>query len=128
MCPVLTVYKFTSFSEALDKVQRILSYQGKGHSCGIHSHDEENIFRLAETVNVCRVLVNQAHCFGNGGDFANGLDFTLSMGACSWGGNSTSDNITYKHFLNITRLSRVIPATVPTEEELWGDYLQRYGG
>ena len=128
ICPVLTLYKFTHFMEAVERVNRILDYQGKGHSCGIHSKTEEHIIQLAERTKVCRVLVNQAHCIGNGGDFANGLHFTLSMGAGTWGGNSTCDNITYKHFLNITRLAREIPAAVPTEEELWGDYLKRYGG
>ena len=71
------------------------------------------------------MLVNRAHCFGNGGDFANGLDFTLSMGAGTWGGNSTCDNITYTHLLNVTRLARPIAPMEPTEEELWGYYLRR---
>ena len=128
ICPVLTLYKYTDFTEAVEKVNRILDYQGLGHSCGIHSKTEAHIIQLAENTKVCRVLVNQAHCLGNGGDFANGLDFTLSLGAGTWGGNSTCDNITYKHFLNITRLAREIPAAVPTEEELWGNYLKRYGG
>ena len=64
------------------------------------------------------MLVNQAHCFGNGGGFANGLDFTLSMGAGTWGGNSTCANITYTHLLNVTRLTRPIAPMEPTEEEL----------
>jgi sulfoacetaldehyde dehydrogenase len=127
LSPVLAVYRYQTFDEAIDTVVRILEYQGKGHSCGIHSFDEEHIGRLARTAKVCRVLVNQAHCIGNGGDFANGLDFTLSLGAGPWGGNSVGENITYRHFLNTTRLSRVIPAAVPTEEELWGDYFARHG-
>ncbi|MFQ5882126.1 MAG: aldehyde dehydrogenase family protein [Candidatus Methylomirabilales bacterium] len=125
---VLTAYKYTHFDEALEKVNRILAYMGLGHSCGIHSKNEQHIQRLAESAKVARVLVNQAHCFGNGGNFDNGLDFTLSMGAGSWGKNSTCDNIAYKHFLNITRLARVIPAQIPSEDELWGGYLKRYGG
>lgn len=127
MSPVLTVYRAADFESAVNTVIKILEFEGYGHSCGIHSRDAGQIARLAEAVNVARVLVNQAHCVGNGGDFANGLNFTLSMGAGTWGGNSTCDNITYKHLLNITRLARVIPAVVPTEEELWGDYLKKYG-
>lgn len=127
MSPVLTVYRYATFEDALDKVTRILDYQGKGHSCGIHSSHEDHIARLARTAKVSRVLVNQAHCIGNGGDFANGLDFTLSLAAGTWGGNSTCDNITYRHLLNITRLARPIPAAVPSEQELWGDYFAKYG-
>jgi sulfoacetaldehyde dehydrogenase len=125
--PVLTVYRYTEFEDAVDMVCRILAYQGEGHSCGIHTADDAHVERLAAATKVCRVLVNQAHCIGNGGDFANGLDFTLSLGSGTWGGNSTCDNITYRHFINVTRVSRVIPAVVPSEEDLWGDYFARYG-
>ena len=98
-----------------------------GRTRRIHSRDDERIETLAHRAKVCRVLVNQAHCIGNGGDFVNGLDFTLSLAAGTWGGNSTSDNITYKHFLNITRLSRPIAAEPPTEADLFGNYWGRFG-
>jgi len=124
---VLTVYKFKTFEEALEKVQRLLDYQGAGHSVGIHSKNEQHIQRLAHTAKVARVLVNQAHAFGNGGSFDNGLGFTLTMGAGTWAGNSISENLSYKHFLNTTRLARVIPPRVPTEEQLWGQYVAKHG-
>ena len=127
IAPVVTLYHFDTFDEALDIVERILDYQGLGHSVGIHTSIDAHINALAHRMKVCRVLVNQAHCIGNGGDFENGLDFTLSLAAGTWGGNSTSDNITYRHFLNITRIARPIPAAPPSEEELFGDYLKRFG-
>jgi sulfoacetaldehyde dehydrogenase len=126
LSPVLTLYRFATFQEAVDKVNRILEHQGIGHSCGIHTKNEEQVVWLANAVKVCRVLVNQAHCIGNGGDFANSLDFTLSMGAGTWAGNSCCDNITYRHLLNITRIVRTIPMVVPTEEEMFGEYLERH--
>jgi hypothetical protein len=55
---------------------------------------------------VARVIVNQAHCFATGGSFDNALPFSLSMGCGTWGGNSISDNLGYRHFLNITRVVR----------------------
>ncbi len=124
---ILTVYKYGEFEEALDTVERVLEYEGKGHSCGIHSTDEDHIIKLAERMKVSRILVNQAQAFGNGGNFDNGLNFTLTMGCGTWGGNSINDNLSYKHFINITRLSRVIAAVVPSEEQLWGTYLEKYG-
>jgi sulfoacetaldehyde dehydrogenase len=127
LSPVLTLYRYAAFDDALKTLAGILDHQGKGHSCGIHSNDERHILALAHFSQVARVLVNQAHAIANGGDFANGLDFTLSMGAGTWGGNSTCDNITYTHLLNVTRLARPVPPREPTEEELWGDYLRRHG-
>jgi len=124
---ILTLYKYGAFEEALDKVERIIKYEGMGHSCGIHSIDEDHILKLANRMKVSRILVNQAQCFGNGGNFDNGLNFTLTMGCGTWGGNSITENLSYKHFINISRLSRVIPDEIPTEEQLWGSYLIKYG-
>ena len=82
---------------------------------------------LAERSDVVRVLVNQAHTFGNGGGFDNGLNFTLSMGCGTWGGNSITENLNYKHFLNITHLVTTIPEDKPSEEQLFGAYWAKYG-
>jgi sulfoacetaldehyde dehydrogenase len=124
---VLALYRYSGFDQAVEWVERILAYQGRGHSCGIHTADESQAGRLAEEIDVARVLVNQAHSTGNGGAFDNGLNFTLTMGAGTWAGNSISENLSYRHFLNSTRLARVIPADEPTEEGLWGDYWKRVG-
>ena len=124
---VLTVYRYTNLDDGLTRIQALLDFQGAGHSCGIHTNREELARRTAERLRVARVLVNQAHCFGTGGGFDNGLNFTLTMGAGTWAGNSISDNLSYRHFLNITRLARVIPLREPTEEQLWGHYFETYG-
>ncbi|TWP34984.1 acylating sulfoacetaldehyde dehydrogenase [Leekyejoonella antrihumi] len=124
---VLTVYRFDDLDTALDRIQRILNYQGAGHSCGIHTNDEARARKVAERLQVARVLVNQAHCFGTGGGHDNGLEFTLTMGAGTWAGNSISDNLSFRNFLNITRLVRVIPPRTPSERDLFDTYLQRHG-
>jgi len=124
---VLTVYRADTFDQALATVEEILGYMGEGHSCGIHSTNDTRIDQLAERARVSTVLVNQPHAYNNGGSFDNGLDFTLSMGAGTWGDNDTCENLTYKHFLNYTYLARPIPSTEPTEDELFGDFLARRG-
>lgn len=124
---VLTVYRYDDLAAALDRIQTLLDFQGAGHSCGIHTASDDLAKQVAERLRVARVLVNQAHCFGTGGGFDNGLNFTLTMGAGTWAGNSISENLSYRHFLNITRLARVIPLRQPTEEQLWGRYFQTYG-
>lgn len=124
---VLTIYRFSDFDRALERIQRLLDHQGAGHSCGIHTRDPARARAVAEHLRVARVLVNQAHCFGTGGSFDNGLGFTLTMGAGSWAGNSISENLSYRHFLNITRLARVTPERIPSEEALWARYHQTYG-
>ena len=93
----------------------------------MHTTDESHVERVGMEMNVCRLLINQVQVVGNGGSFDNGLNFTLSMGGGSWAGNQIDENLSYKHFLNITRVSKPVPAVVPTQEELLGSYWSRYG-
>ena len=124
---MLTVYRAKDFSEAKAHVQNVLDFVGMGHSVGIHTKEEAHATELAEDLRVVRVLVNQAHTFGNGGSFDNGLNFTLSMGCGTWAGNSISENLNYKNFLNITHLVRTIPEDKPSEEALFGNHWEKYG-
>jgi sulfoacetaldehyde dehydrogenase len=124
---VLTVYRVADFDAAVQQVNRILAHQGRGHSCGLHTRDMERARKLAEQCDVVRVLINQAHTFGNGGGFENGLNFTLSMGCGTWGGNSITENLNYRHFLNITHLVTTIPEDRPDEVALFGAHWAKYG-
>ncbi|WP_156034205.1 aldehyde dehydrogenase family protein [Bosea sp. 117] len=124
---VLTVYRARDFAEAKTLVRSILDHQGRGHSLGIHTKNLDHGRELAADLPVVRVLVNFAHTFGNGGGFDSGLGFTLSMGCGSWQKNSISENLSYRHFLNITHLVTVIPEDKPSEEELFGPLWAKYG-
>jgi len=124
---VLTVYRAADFAAAVATVKRLLEVRGKGHSCGIHTAEADHARQLAAETDVVRVLVNQAHAFGNGGSFDNGLNFTLSMGCGTWAGNSISENLNYRHFINVTHLVSVIPEDRPDEEALFGAYWAKHG-
>jgi sulfoacetaldehyde dehydrogenase len=127
LAPVLAVYKVKDFNEAFELTSRIYDYQGKGHSVSIHTRSEAQVMRLGLEMPVARVIVNQAHAFATGGSFDNGLPFSLSMGCGTWGGNSFSDNMHWRHFLNITRIARLIPERIPADEEIFGGYFARHG-
>jgi sulfoacetaldehyde dehydrogenase len=124
---VLTVYRAKDFKDAKRIVTKILDYQGKGHSCGIHTKELAHARELAEDIDVVRVLVNQAHTFGNGGGYDNGLAFTLSMGCGTWQANAISDNLNWRCFVNITHLVTTIPEDRPSEDALFGAYWKKYG-
>ena len=124
---VLTVYRVPDLAAAIAHARRILAFVGAGHSLGIHTREEASARKVAEQVDVVRVLVNQAHTFGNGGGFDNGLPFTLSMGCGTWAGNSISENLNHRHFINVTHLVHTIAEDKPSEEALFGAYLGRYG-
>ncbi len=130
LSPVLAFYRAADFDAATRLAERLLNYQGAGHSIGLHSRHAGRATTLGLTLPVCRVIVNQAHCFATGGSFDNALPFSLSMGCGSWGRNSISDNLNYRHFLNITRVVHPLPAAriqEPTDDLLFGDYRRRHG-
>ena len=124
---VLTVYRAKDFDAAVVRANEILAHQGRGHSVGLHTKDMSRGRTLAERADVVRVLINQAHTFGNGGGFDNGLNFTLSMGCGTWGGNSITENLNYRHFLNITHLVTTMPEDTPSEEAVFGAHWKKYG-
>ena len=119
---VLAVYRYHGFEDALDKVRRIYQVAGAGHSCGIYSFDNDHIDRLARVAPVSRIMVRQPQSKANAGSFTNGMPMTSSLGCGIWGGNVTNENISLKHFLNITWVSRPIPEDRPSEQELFGDF------
>lgn len=127
LSPVLTVYRARDFDDACRIVRDIYAFQGAGHSVSIHTRNDEHVMTLGLELPVCRVIVNQAHCFATGGSFDNGLPFSLSMGCGTWGRNNFSDNMNYRHYLNITRIARPIPPVMPSEEDVFGAYWKRRG-
>ncbi|SNS83956.1 sulfoacetaldehyde dehydrogenase [Anaerovirgula multivorans] len=120
---VIALYKFNQFSEAVNKVNEITSYQGTGHSCGIHSFNEDHIMELALKTKVSRMNIRQGQAPANTGNWFNGMPFTTTLGCGSWGGNIASENITWKHLINTTWVSRPFDPVVPTDEELFGEIM-----
>jgi succinate-semialdehyde dehydrogenase len=105
MCPVLTVFRYKTFEEAMAMALANLDVEGRGHSISVHS----------------RVLINQICSTMNGGSFYNGFAATTTLGCGSWGNNSISENLDYKHLMNITRIGRYLKdAIVPTDAQIWG--------
>lgn len=127
LSPVLAIYAARDFDAATTVVSRIYAYEGAGHSVGLHSARPERALQLGLTLPVSRVIVNQAHCIATGGSFDNGLPFSLSMGCGTWGKNNFSDNMNYRHYLNITRVSRPIPECVPSEQDIFGAFFDQFG-
>jgi acyl-CoA reductase-like NAD-dependent aldehyde dehydrogenase len=118
----LSIFKYSGFENALDMVTRIYAVQGKGHSCGIYSFNDEHIHQLALTAPVSRMMVRQAQSKNNAGSFTNGMPMTSSMGCGVWAGNVTNENISLKHYLNYTWVARTIPEDKPGDEELYGEF------
>ena len=119
---VLSIFKYTGWPMALDMVRQIFETGGRGHSCGIYSWNDAHINELALMAPVSRMMVRQIQSSSNAGTFTNGMPMTSSMGCGFWGGNSTNENVSLKHYMNVTWVSRPIPEDRPSDEELFGEF------
>lgn len=124
LSPVLTLWKYSAFSEGVEILKRLTDNSGRGHSCGIHTFNHAYIDYLGEHMQTSRVIVRQPQAAANGGAFFNGMPSTVTLGCGTWGNNITSENITYKHFINVTWVSEPIAPHRPTDEAIFGPYLK----
>lgn len=105
MCPVMASFSYTNFDEAIKIAKTNLTMEGNGHTAGIHSNNQANIIKAGTELSVSRLIVNAPCATTAGGSIQNGLPVTNTLGCGSWGNNSISENFTYKHLLNITRIA-----------------------
>lgn len=119
---VMAVFRFHGFDHALDLVRQVFETGGRGHSCGIYSFNDDHIHRLALVAPVSRIMVRQIQSSSNAGTFTNGMPMTSSMGCGVWGGNITNENISLRHYMNVTWVSRPIPEDRPSDAELFGEF------
>jgi len=118
----LSIFKYSGFEKALEMVKQIYNVQGKGHSCGIYSFNDDLIHQLALTAPVSRMMVRQPQSKANAGAFTNGMPMTSSMGCGICAGNITNENISLKHYLQYTWVSRPIPEDRPSDAQLFGEF------
>ena len=104
LSPVLAFYVVDGWLAGCEKCIEILSFGGLGHSMVIHSNDRDVIMKFALEKPAFRILVNTPGTHGAIG-FSTGLTPSLTLGCGSWGNNSTSDNVTARHLMNIKRLA-----------------------
>jgi sulfoacetaldehyde dehydrogenase len=123
LSPVLTVYRYKNFEQAIDMLNSIQSHCGAGHSCGIQSQIEDRIMAVAFQSRTSRVMVGQATGLANAGSWSNGMPVTATLGCGSWGGNSISENVNHRFFYNVTWVSRKITEKIIPDEELFSDVL-----
>lgn len=127
LSPVLTLWKYNDFDDTIKLVRDITRYSGYGHSCGLHTTNDEHMLRLGTQARVSRMMVRQTQPFANSGNYDNGMPFALTLGCGTWGGNITSENVHWKHFINTTWVSMPIPPVVPDENVIFGAHWKKYG-
>jgi len=122
MCPVLAILPYDTFEQAVEMAHENLKHEGSGHSAVVHSENRERIEYAGVRLPVSRLVVNAPCATTAGGSFFNAFAPTNTLGCGSWGNNSQSENITYKHFLNICRIGLVDDRKkAPSDQEIWAE-------
>lgn len=120
MCPVLSTFKYKTFEEAVKIAKTNLELEGNGHSAAIHSNNREHIETVGAALSVSRIVVNAPSSTTAGGSLYNGFAPSTTLGCGTWGNNSISENFTYKHLINISRIGIIRDDVAPmTDEQLW---------
>jgi succinate-semialdehyde dehydrogenase len=120
MCPVMTAYEYGDWKEAVRIAYENLAYEGAGHSVDVQSNNREHIEYAGLALPVSRILVNQICATQNGGAFSNSLSPTTTLGCGSWGNNSISENLSYYHLFNKSRIAYVKEDwRQPSDDEIW---------
>ena len=120
LCPVIAIVPYAAFDDAVAMAKANLLVEGAGHSAALHSNSDDHIKKAGLELPISRLVINQASSLTAGGSLTNGFTPTTTLGCGSWGGNSISENLDYKHLMNVSRIGKIIPdKAVPTDEEIW---------
>ncbi len=110
LAPVLSMFTVADDDAAIALCRALLAYEGAGHTANIHTDDPDRIERFARAMPTSRILVSVPSAMGASGvgRAVTGLELAFMLGCGTWGGNSTTDNITYENLLNVKRLARAL--------------------
>lgn len=104
MAAFVSLYTVADERAGIELSLDILRHQGLGHTAIIHSTGQDWIDAFGRAMPASRILVNSPGSHGVVG-LTTGLTPSLTLGCGSFGHNSTTDNVTYRHLLNIKRVA-----------------------
>jgi acyl-CoA reductase-like NAD-dependent aldehyde dehydrogenase len=104
LAPVVSLFTVEDEEDGMDVCFALLKIFGIGHTAIIHSKNTELIKRFGARMPASRIVVNASGAVGAAGS-GTGLVPSCILSCGTLAGNSTSDNITYRHLLNIKRIA-----------------------
>ncbi len=105
LSPVLAYYVVKNVDDGIMLAEQLIEFGGLGHSAVIHSENKETIQKFSEVVKVGRIIVNSPSSHGGIGDIYNTNMPSLTLGCGSFGGNSTTSNVSSKNLINVKRVA-----------------------
>ncbi len=106
LSPVLAYYVVKNSDEGIELAEKLIEFGGLGHSAVIHSEDRDTIEKFSEKVKVGRIIVNSPSTHGAIGDIYNTNMPSLTLGCGTFGGNTTTANVSSVNLINIKRVAK----------------------
>lgn len=106
LSPILTYYVVKNSDEGIALAEKLVEYGGLGHSAVVHAEDQEIVDAFSNTLKAGRIIVNSPSTHGAIGDLYNTNMPSLTLGCGTFGGNSTTDNVSSVNLINLKRVAK----------------------
>jgi len=106
LSPVLAVLKAKNLEHGFELCEKMISLGGLGHSSVIHSSSDDVIKAFSARMKTGRILVNSPATHGAIGDLYNTNIPSLTLGCGTYGGNSTTNNVSAVDLINYKRVAK----------------------
>ncbi|MFA9463773.1 MAG: bifunctional acetaldehyde-CoA/alcohol dehydrogenase [Velocimicrobium sp.] len=106
LSPVLAVIKAKDVEDGMKLCEGMLKNGGMGHSSVLHSTNQDVIDEFSHRMKTGRILINSPSTHGAIGDLYNSNMPSLTLGCGSYGGNSTTHNVSAVDLVNYKRVAK----------------------
>ena len=100
LAPILGFYTAENYVEICELAQKILHYEGAGHTFSMHTKDPKIVDYFAARIPASRIMVNTPSALGGSGA-STGMLPALTLGCGAIGGSATSENVGPQHLINV---------------------------
>lgn len=100
LAPILGFYTAENYVEICELAQKILHYEGAGHTFSMHTKDPKSVDYFAARIPASRIMVNTPSALGGIGA-STGMLPALTLGCGAIGGSATSENVGPQHLINV---------------------------
>ncbi|ELU12529.1 hypothetical protein CAPTEDRAFT_57202, partial [Capitella teleta] len=106
LSPVLGILKAKDGDHSIRLADQMLNFGGLGHSAVLHAQDNKVIDEFSLAMKAGRIIINSPSTHGAIGDIYNTNMPSLTLGCGSYGGNSTTSNVSAVNLINLKRVAK----------------------
>lgn len=106
LSPVLGILKARDVDDSIRLADQMLNFGGLGHSAVMHAQDDKVIEKFSLAMKAGRIIINSPSTHGAIGDIYNTNMPSLTLGCGTYGGNSTTSNVSAVNLINLKRVAK----------------------